>query len=66
MEASSYLDLNKEQSKKIIEILRKLQKKLPYKKKLSTYIIKNDFRLLTIRKRVKFIKNRILNERNSS
>tara|TARA_B100001540_G_scaffold225338_1_gene199532 strand:- start:678 stop:1268 length:591 start_codon:yes stop_codon:yes gene_type:complete len=60
------LKIRKNYNKKIIEILRKLQKKLSYKKKLSTYIIKNDFRLLTIRKRVKFIKNRILNERNSS
>jgi len=53
-------------NKKIIQSFRKLQKKLSYKKKLSDYIIKNDFKLSTIKKRVKFIKNRILNERNSS
>ena len=53
-------------NKKIIENLRKLQKKLSNKKKLCTYVIKNDFKLLTIKKRVKFIKNQILNDRNSS
>jgi len=56
----------KNYNKKIIENLRKLQKTIAYKKKLSTYIIKNDFKLLTVKKRVKFIKKRILNERNSS
>mgnify|MGYP001475486548 CR=1 FL=1 len=56
----------KNYNKKIIENFRKLQKSLFHKKKLSTYIIKNDFKLLTVKKRVKFIKNKILNERNSS
>ena len=56
----------KNYNKKIIENLRKLQKKIAYKKKLSTYIIKNDFNLLTVKKRVKLIKKSILNERNSS
>ena len=60
------LKKRKNYNKKIVENLRKLQKKLSYKKKLSTYIIKNDFKLLTIKKRVKFIKKTILNERNSS
>ena len=36
------------------------------KRKNYNRIIKNDFKLLTIKKRVKFIKKRILNERNSS
>jgi len=52
--------------KKIINNLRKLQKPLVYKKKLSTYIIRNNFRLPTVKKRVKTIKEQILNERNSS
>ena len=55
----------KNYNKKIVENFRKLQETLSRKKKLSTYIIKNDFKLLTIKKRVKFIKNKILNERNS-
>ena len=53
-------------NKKIIENLRKLQKKLSNKKKLCTYVIKNDFKLLTIKKRVKFIKDQILYDRNSA
>ncbi len=59
------LKKRKNYNKKIIENLRKLQKKISHKKKLSTYIIKNDFKLLTVKKRVKLIKNSILNERNS-
>ena len=54
------LKKRKNYNKKIVENLRKLQKKLSYKKKLSTYIIKNDFKLLTIKKRVKSIKQKIL------
>ena len=54
------LKKRKNYNKKIIENLRKLQKKLSYKKKLSTYTIKNDFKLLTIKKRIKFIKDLIL------
>jgi len=60
------LKKRKNYNKKIIENLRKLQKTIAYKKKLSTYIIKNDFKLSTAKKRVKLIKNRILNERNST
>ena len=60
------LKKRKNYNKKIIENFRKLQKKISYKKKLSDYIIKNDFKLLTIKKRVKSIKKRILYERNSS
>ena len=65
-EINAHLKKRKNYNRKIIENLRKLQKPIPYKKKLSTYIIKNDFKLLTVKKRVKFIKKRILNERNSS
>ena len=60
------LKKRKNYNKKIIESLRKLQKPISYKKKLSTYIIKNNFKLSTVKKRVKFVKSRILNERNSS
>ena len=60
------LKKRKNYNKLVIENFRKIQKTLSYKKKLSTYIIKNDFKLLTIKKRVKFIKNKILNERNNS
>ena len=65
-EINLYLKKRKNYNRKIIEKLRKLQKPISYKKKLSTYIIKNDFKLSTVQKRVKFIKSRILNERNSS
>jgi len=63
---NSRLKKRKNYNKKIIEDFRKLQRKLSNKKKLSTYIIKNDFKLLTVKKRVKLIKKSILNERNSS
>tara|TARA_B100001175_G_scaffold150416_1_gene127480 strand:- start:1754 stop:2341 length:588 start_codon:yes stop_codon:yes gene_type:complete len=52
-------------NKKIIESFRKLQTKLSYKKRLSSYIIRNDFKLSNIKKRVKLIKKSILHERNS-
>ena len=60
------LKKRKNYNKKIIESFRKLQKKLSHKKKISDYIIKNDFKLLTIKKSVKLIKEKILYERNSS
>ena len=53
-------------NKKLIDKFRKIQKSLTFKKKLSTYIIKNNFKLLTIKKRVKLIKYDIINERNST
>tara|TARA_B000000460_G_C21451856_1_gene364122 strand:+ start:291 stop:878 length:588 start_codon:yes stop_codon:yes gene_type:complete len=53
-------------NKKLIDNFRKIQKPLAFKKKLSTYIIKNNFKLLTIKKRVKLIKADIINERNST
>jgi len=60
------LKKRKNYNKNIIKNFRKIQKVLSYKKKLSTYTIKNDFKLLTVEKRVKFIKKIILNERNST
>tara|TARA_B100001250_G_C19749674_1_gene767107 strand:+ start:78 stop:668 length:591 start_codon:yes stop_codon:yes gene_type:complete len=65
-------DINKRLKKrinynqKLIDNFRKIQKPLSIKKKLSTYIIRNNFRLLSVKKRVKLIKSNILNERNST
>ena len=59
------LKKRKNYNKKILENLRKLQKKLSYKRKISDYIIKNDFKFLTINKQIKLIKEKILNERSS-
>ena len=59
------LKKRKNYNKKIIENLRKLQKKLSYKKKISDYIIKNDFKFLTVKRQIKLIKEKILNERSS-
>ena len=52
-------------NRKLVSRFRKLQAPLSVKKKMSNYIIKNNFKLLTLKKRVKLIKNKILNERNS-
>ncbi len=51
-------------NRKLIENFRKIQKPLYKKKKLSTYIIKNNFKLSTVKKKVKLIKFEIINERN--
>ncbi len=53
-------------NKSIIDNLRKSQRSLPYKKKISNFVIKNNFKLLSIKKSIKIIKQKILNERNSS
>ena len=63
---NSRLKKRKNYNSKIFENFRKLQIKLSHKKKISNYIIKNDFKLSTIKKRVKLLKNKILYERNSS
>ena len=60
------LKKRKNYNKKILDNLKKLQKKLSFKKKISDYTIKNDFKFVTIRKKVKFIKRKILNEGNST
>ena len=60
-------DINKKLRKrknydeKIIKKLRKFQLPLEIKKKKSNYLIKNDFKSLILRKRVKILKNKILN-----
>ena len=53
-------------NKNIIDSLRKSQKSLTYKKKISNYIIKNNFKPLSLKKTIKKIKREILNERSSS
>ena len=56
----------KNYNKTLIDNFRKIQKSLIVKKKLSTYTIKNNFKLITIKKNVKLIKDKILHERNST
>ena len=61
-------DINKKLRKrknydeKIIKKLRKFQLPLEIKKKKSNYLIKNDFKSLNLRKHVKILKKKILNE----
>ena len=49
-------------NKKLIYNFRKIQKPLKEKKKLSNYIIKNNFKPTTIKKKVEIIKKKILNK----
>ncbi len=51
-------------NRNILNNLRKLQISLAHKKKISNFIIKNNFKLQTLKKRIKLIKEKILNERN--
>ena len=53
-------------NKRLIESFRNLQKSASVKKKISDYVLKNNFKLSTIKKRIKLIKYRIINERNST
>ena len=54
-------------SKKVFDKLKKLQLPLEKKKRKSDFIIKNNFKSLSIKKSVKILKNKILkNERSSS
>ena len=53
-------------NKSIIDSLRKSQRSLLYKKKISNFVINNNFKLLSLKKSIKIIKKKILNERNSS
>ncbi len=53
-------------NKKIIDSLRKSQRSLAYKKKISDYVIKNNFKLQSLKKNIKIIKRKIFNERISS
>ena len=47
---------------KIIKLLRKFQVPLSHKKKISNFIIKNNFKMDTVKKNVKLIKAKILNK----
>ncbi len=53
-------------NKKIVDYLRKSQRSLTYKKKISNFVIKNNFKLLSLKKNIKIIKRKILDERNST
>ena len=53
-------------NQKIIDSLRKSQRSLAYKKKISDYVIKNNFKLQRLKKNIKIIKRKIFNERISS
>ena len=46
---------------KIFNKLRKFQLPLEFKKKKSNFIIKNNFKIISVRKSVKVIKSKILN-----
>ena len=48
----------------LINNFRKLQASTKTKKKLSHYVIKNNFKLLSIKKNVTFIKKQVLYDRN--
>ena len=62
------LKKRKNYDKRIIENLRKSQLPLEFKRNKSDYVIKNDFKKLNLKKRVKIIKKKILNnyERSST
>ena len=51
-------------NKVLINNFRKLQTSIKIKKKLSHYVIKNNFKLSSIKKNVKYIKKKILYDRN--
>ena len=47
---------------KIIQILKKFQLPLKYKRKKSDFIIKNNFKMKPMKKRIKLLKEKILNK----
>ena len=53
-------------NEKLIRSLKESQVMLPKKRKLSNYVINNNFSINVMKKKVKLIKEEILNERNSS
>ena len=53
-------------NEKLIRDLKKSQIMLSKKRKLSNYVINNNFSANVMKKKVKLIKEEILNERNSS
>ena len=56
----------KNYNKKILLNLRKNQANLLKKKKLANYIVDNNFRPNIMRKKISLLKNKILDERNST
>ena len=56
------LKKRKNYNSKIIKILKKFQLSLNYKRKKSNFIIKNNFKVETVKKSVKLLKKKILNK----
>ena len=54
------LKKRKNYNSKIIKLLKKFQLSLDYKKKVSNFIVKNDFKMKPVKKSVKLIKTKIL------
>ncbi len=73
-----FIDANKKEMKKrlkkrasynekVFKKLKKFQLPLEFKKKKSNFIIKNNFKISSVKKNVKIIKRKIIkNERSSS
>ena len=59
-EITKNLKKRKNYNQKIIKILKKFQFSLSYKKKKSDFTIKNNFKIESVKKNVKMLKNRIL------
>ena len=62
----SRLKKRKNYNKKILLNLRKNQTKLLKKRKLANYIVDNNFSPNIMKKKISSLKNKILNERNST
>ena len=60
------LKKRKNYNKKIFLNLRKNQSNLLKKRKLANYIVDNNFSPNIMRKKINYLKNKILNERNST
>ena len=54
------LKKRKNYNSKIIKLLKKFQLSLNYKKKVSNFIVKNDFKMKPVKKSVRLIKTKIL------
>ena len=54
------LKKRKNYNSKIVKLLKKFQLSLDYKKKVSNFIVKNDFKMKPVKKSVKLIKTKIL------
>ena len=65
-EADKRLKKRKNFSEKLLNILRKSQLPLKQKRKKSKYTLVNNYDAAIMKKKVKILKNRILNDRSSS